>query len=72
MVILFLPLEQEVVNNLFSIRIIPNLIPEVEKKILCTEFLDAVIRFYENPENEKKFRIWCAEKGENAYGQKNS
>ena len=56
--------KQEVINTAFKIRIMPNLISDVEKKLLCSVFLDAVIRFYEDPQNEEKFRIWCMEKGE--------
>ena len=40
----------------------------MEKKILCATFLDAVIRFYQNPDNELTFRKWYAEKGEKSYG----
>ena len=52
------------IKTVFEIRIIPKSISDVEKKLLCSVFLDAVIRFYEDPKNEEKFRIWCIEKGE--------
>lgn len=45
------------------IRIIPESIPSVEKRILCAVFLEAVLRFYEQPENEAAFRKWILEKG---------
>ena len=35
----------------------------MEKKLLCATFLDAVIRFYQNPVSELAFRRWYAEKG---------
>ena len=63
---------QEVRKTVFSIRIIPKSIPNVEKKLLCSVFLDAVLHFYKDPKNEEKFRIWCAERGENAYEPENS
>ena len=62
----------EVTKPILSVRIIPKTIPSIEKKLLCATFLDAVIRFYENPENESAFEKWYAEKGENIYGQENS
>ena len=40
----------------------------MEKKLLCATFLDAVIRFYQNPDNELAFRKWYAEKGGKSYG----
>ena len=52
------------------IRIDPKSIPSMEKKLLCATFMDAVIRFYKDPNNELAFQRWCAEKGENAYGAK--
>ena len=60
------------VKNLFSVRIKPNTIPQMQTKLLCSVFLDAVLRFYKDPENEEKFKMWCAEKGEDVYEQKNS
>ena len=54
-----------------QVRIIPKKIPNVEKKILCSTFLDAVINFYKDSNNEKAFKKWFTEKGEDAYGSKN-
>ena len=55
-----------------AVRIKPNLIPSLEKQLLCATFLEAVIRFYENPDNMRAFERWRAEKGGNAYGPENS
>lgn len=41
-----------------AIRIDPNSIPNIEKKLLCSTFLEAVIKFYKDPENEKHFQEW--------------
>ena len=54
---------KEVPKNDIKIRINPKEIPSMEKKLLCTTFLDAVIRFYQNTDNELAFRKWCTEKG---------
>lgn len=53
------------------VRIIPKKIPKVEKKILCSTFLDAVINFYKDTNNETAFKKWFTEKGEDVYGSKN-
>lgn len=55
-----------------TVRVIPTLIPSIEKQLLCATFLEAVIRFYKNPENMRSFERWCNEKGENAYGSEGS
>lgn len=55
-----------------TVRVIPTLIPSIEKQLLCAAFLEAVIRFYENPENMRSFERWCNEKGGNAYGSEGS
>ena len=55
-----------------AVRINPNLIPSLEKQLLCATFLEAVIRFYEDPENMRSFERWCNEKGGNAYGSEGS
>ena len=55
-----------------AVRINPNLIPSMEKQLLCATFLEAVIRFYENPDNMRAFERWRAEKGGNAYGPEHS
>ena len=54
------------------IRINPQEIPRTEQKILCATFLDAVLRFYENPENMAAFEKWCTGKGGSINGQKDS
>ena len=54
-----------VINTIPSIRIIPKQIPKMETKLLCADFLEAVIRFYKEPKNEIAFKKWLAEKGEN-------
>ena len=46
-----------------AVTINPNLIPGMEKQLLCATFLEAVIRFYEDPENMRSFERWRAEKG---------
>lgn len=55
-----------------GVRIDPKSIPNIEKKLLCATFLEAVIRFYKDPNNELDFEKWCTEKGEKVYGSKNS
>ena len=47
-----------------DVRIDPKEIPNMEMKLLCTTILDAVIRFYEEPENMTAFERWQAGKGE--------
>ena len=54
------------------VRVIPTLIPNMEKQLLCATFLEAVIRFYENPENMRSFERWRKEKGGNANGSQRS
>ena len=55
-----------------TVRVIPALIPSVEKQLLCATFLEAVIRFYENPENMRSFEQWRNEKGGSVYGSEGS
>ena len=50
-----------------AVKINPNLIPSLEKQLLCATFLEAVIRFYEDPENMSAFERWRVEKGGNAH-----
>lgn len=57
---------QEVIPMGSAVKINPNLIPSMEKQLLCATFLEAVIRFYEDPENMRAFERWRAEKGGNA------
>ena len=54
------------------VRVIPTLIPSVEKQLLCATFLEAVIRFYENPENMRSFERWRNEKGGSVNGSEGS
>ena len=49
-----------------AVKINPSLIPGMEKQLLCATFLEAVIRFYENPENMRAFERWRAVKGATA------
>lgn len=39
------------INSRSTVKIIPESIPVMEQKILCAAFLDAILRFYEDPEN---------------------
>lgn len=39
-------------------RIDVNLIPAAETRLLCSTLLAAVKRFYQDPENLKKFEEW--------------
>ena len=55
-------------KNGSMIHIKPNLIPSMEKQLLCATFLEAVIRFYKDPENMQSFEKWRSEKGGNTYG----
>lgn len=41
----------DVSNSKSTVKIIPESIPVMEQKILCAAFLDAILRFYEDPEN---------------------
>jgi hypothetical protein len=47
-----------------KVHIDTKLIPKVEARILAATFLDAVLRFYENPENMAGFERWQAERRE--------
>ncbi len=47
-----------------DVRIDPKEIPKIEMKLLCATILDAVIRFYKEPENMAAFQKWHAGKGE--------
>ena len=55
-----------------TVQINPNLIPSMEKQLLCATFLDAVIRFYEDPKNMQAFEKWRSEKGGKSYGSERS
>ena len=64
--------DQEVIPIGCVVKIQPNLIPGMEKQLLCATFLEAVIRFYEDPENMRSFERWRAEKGGNAHDTQRS
>ena len=51
-----------------AVRINPTLIPSMEKNLLCATFLEAVIRFYKDPNNVQAFEKWRSEKGGKTYG----
>ena len=55
-----------------AVQINPNLIPSMEKQLLCATFLEAVIRFYEDPKNMWAFEKWRSEKGGNTDGPERS
>lgn len=40
------------------VRVKPETIPRVEKRILCATFLEAVIQFFKDPENMAAYEIW--------------
>ena len=39
-----------------------NLIPDIDRRNLCSTFLSAIQRFYEDPENRKRFERWMQER----------
>ena len=45
-----------------TIKIDPSLIPKVEVRVLCAAFLEAVLRFYEDPINSADFERWLIER----------
>ena len=45
-----------------NIKINPALIPKIEARVLCATFLEAVLRFYEDPENAAGFQSWLTER----------
>ena len=52
------------IDAVSDVRIDPKEIPNMEMKLLCATILDAVIRFYKEPENMAAFEMWQAGKGE--------
>ena len=52
------------IDAVSHVRIDPKEIPPMEMKLLCATILNAVIRFYEAPDNMAAFLRWHAEKGE--------
>ena len=65
-------ISMEVMSVEGVVRVIPTLIPNMEKQLLCATFLEAVIRFYEDPENMRSFERWRNEKGGSANGPERS
>lgn len=61
---------RKVIPGSNAIRIIPTSIPRMEKRILCATFLEAVLRFYEDPVNMAAFERWRMGKGGQRDGQK--
>ena len=51
------------IDAVSDVRIDPKEIPDMEMKLLCATILDAVIRFYKEPENMGAFEKWQAGKG---------
>lgn len=45
-------------DRIAAIVIDPTKIPTVDRNNLCAAILPAVNRFYENPENRKRFEEW--------------
>lgn len=39
------------INIKSTVKVVPESIPVMEQKILCAAFLDAILRFYEDPKN---------------------
>ena len=52
------------IDAVSDVRINPKEISPMEMKLLCATILDAVIRFYKEPENMAAFQKWHAGKGE--------
>ena len=44
------------------VKIDLNKVPAAEMRALCETLLEAAKRFYENPENRRKYEEWLAEK----------
>lgn len=65
-------ISMEVMSIGSAVRVIPTLIPNMEKQLLCATFLEAVIRFYQDPDNAKAFERWRNEKGGSANGSERS
>lgn len=54
-----------------NIRVDPKEISKIELRLLCAAFLDAAMKFYEDPANIVGYETWLAErKGGTAHGQK--
>jgi len=37
-------------------------LPDLDQKLFCFSVIEAIKRFYDNPENEKAFQEWLAKK----------
>ena len=61
----------EVVEDKNTIRVIPEAIPPMERRILCATILEAALRFFRAPENEAAFRRWREARGGVANGPEN-
>lgn len=48
-----------------KIKIDVSRIPAIELKLLCGTLLDAVERFYSDPENQRRFEAWHKSKESN-------
>ena len=46
------------------VKICPSLIPAVDTRVLCATVLDSVEKFYQNPENQRRFEEWKCKKEE--------
>lgn len=44
-----------------TVKVDPALIPKLEVHMLCASVLEAVMRFYECPENVKGYEEWLKE-----------
>lgn len=46
------------------VKICPSQIPAVDLRVLCATVLDSVTRYYENPDNQRRFNEWKRKKEE--------
>ena len=46
------------------VTISPQTIPAVDMRVLCATLLDSVERFYQDPENQRRFELWKRDKEE--------
>ena len=59
---------REVVADNKCIRVKPETIPNLEKRVMCAVFLEAILQFYKDPENMTAFETWHTQKGGKANG----
>lgn len=45
-----------------SVKIDLNKVPTAEMRVLCETLLEAVKRFYDDPENRRQYEEWLAER----------